>query len=71
MMCSGAIDDFELRESGTELFVRIWPPRNHFGPHLRKQIAALLPDNIGEMHVTIVEEELSSVGQYAALAPQT
>src|SRR5437870_4172186 len=46
MMRSGAIADFELHEFKSELFVRIWPPRNCRDLHLRKQIAALLPDEV-------------------------
>jgi hypothetical protein len=60
MMRSGAIADFELREFGTELFVRIWPSRDCLHLHLRKQIAALLPRDVEERHVTIVEYEPSS-----------
>jgi hypothetical protein len=55
MVRSGAIADFELHEFGNELFVRIWPHRDSFDLHLRKQIAALLPRDVEERHVTIVE----------------
>jgi hypothetical protein len=54
---SGAIADFELYEFGSEVLVRIWPSRDRFDAHLRKQIAALLPRDVEERHVTVVEHE--------------
>src|SRR6266516_288414 len=61
MMRSGAIADFELHEFKSELFTRIWLPRDCLDVHLRKQIAALLPGEVEERHVTIAEYESSSV----------
>ena len=55
MMRSGAIDDFELHEFG----IRIWPSRDNFHLHLHKQIMALLPRNVEERHVTIVQHGAS------------
>jgi hypothetical protein len=57
MMRSGVISDFELRQLGSELFIRIWPSPGCFYLHLRKQIVALLPDAVEERHVTIVEHD--------------
>jgi hypothetical protein len=54
---SGAIADFELHEFGSEVLVRIWPSRDSVDAHLRQQIAALLPSDVEERHVTIVEHE--------------
>jgi hypothetical protein len=55
MAGSGAIADFELIESGDELLVRVWPPQERDASRLRKQVAAMLPREIEERHVVIVE----------------
>ena len=55
MASCGAIADFELIESGDELLVRVWPPRERDASCLRKQVAAMLPREIEERHVVIVE----------------
>jgi hypothetical protein len=51
MMGAGAIVDFELLQFG----IRIWPPQDGFDQHLSKQIAALLPHELDERHITIVK----------------
>ena len=53
MMRSGAILDFELFESGSELFVRVWSDGDLEDSRLRRQVAALLPDYVDERHVVI------------------
>ncbi len=55
MMGSGAIIDFEVSESDSEIFVRVWSPPQHDVTHLRKQVAAILPSGVDERHVVIVE----------------
>ena len=53
MMRSGAILDFELFESGSEVFVRVWSPGDLEDSRLRRQVAALLPSYVDERHVMI------------------
>ncbi|HYS84115.1 MAG: hypothetical protein E6G84_05040 [Alphaproteobacteria bacterium] len=53
MVRSGAILDFELFESGSEVFVRVWPAGDLEDSRLRRQVAALLPGYVDERHVTI------------------
>ncbi len=53
MMRSGAILDFELFESGSEVFVRVWSAGDLEDSRLRRQVAALLPGYVDERHVTI------------------
>jgi hypothetical protein len=55
MMGSGAITDFEVVESGSELLVRVWSPRDRDRARLRKHVAAILPSEIEERHVEVVE----------------
>ncbi len=55
MMGAGAIADFEVVESGDEIVVRVWPPRHRDDTRLRKHIAAILPSEVEERHVIIVE----------------
>ena len=54
MIGSGAIADFELHGCDSEFFIRIWVPQNCDACHLRKQVAALLPNHAEERH-TIAE----------------
>jgi hypothetical protein len=53
MMGSGAIADFEV--VGSEIFVRVWPQYPEDDDRLRKQVAALLPHEISERHVLVVQ----------------
>jgi hypothetical protein len=55
MMGSGAIADFEVVEMGNEIFVRVWPQYPEDDDRLRKQVAALLPHEISERHVLVVQ----------------
>jgi hypothetical protein len=55
MMGSGAIADFELREFGSELFVRVWILQNCDASRVRKHVAALLPSHLEERHITVAE----------------
>jgi hypothetical protein len=55
MMGSGAIIDFEVVESGSDIFVRVWSPRERDAAHLRTQVAAILPRDVEERHVAVVE----------------
>ena len=55
MMGAGAIADFEVVETGSEVFVRVWPQRPYDDSRLRKQVAAILPAELDENHVVVVE----------------
>ena len=55
MMGSGAIEDFELHEFGSELLIRVWIPQNCDARRVREHVAALLPSHFEEGHITIVE----------------
>jgi hypothetical protein len=53
MMRSGAILDFELLESGSNIFVRVWSPGDLEDSRLRTQVAAILPSHVDERHVVV------------------
>ncbi len=55
MMGSGAIADFEVVKTGSEIFVRVWPHHPRDDTRLRKQVAALLPRDVEERHVLVVD----------------
>jgi hypothetical protein len=55
MMGAGAIADFEVVESGSEMFVRVWSHRPRDDARLRKQVAAIVPVELDEDHVVVVE----------------
>ena len=40
-------------QSGSEVFVRVWPAGDLEDSRLRRQVAALLPGYVDERHVTI------------------
>ncbi len=56
MMGAGAIADFEIVESGSEMFVRVWSPHERDDTRLRKHVAAILPSDVEERHVVIVTD---------------
>ena len=53
MMRSGAILDFELLESGSNIFVRVWSPGDLENSRLRTQVAAILPSYVDERHIFV------------------
>jgi hypothetical protein len=54
MMASGTIADFDVFESDSEVYVRVWSTGGHYDNHLHKHVAAMLPPNVDERHVTVV-----------------
>ncbi len=42
-------------ETGSEIFVRVWPHHPRDDTRLRKQVAALLPRDVEERHVLVVD----------------
>jgi hypothetical protein len=55
MVGAGAIADFEVVEAGSEIFVRVWPQQPLDNDRLRKEVAAIVPVELDEHHVLIVE----------------
>jgi len=55
MMGAGAIADFEVIETGNEILVRVWSQQPCDDDRLRKQVAAILPVELDENHVVVVE----------------
>jgi hypothetical protein len=54
MMASGTIADFDVFESGSEVYVRVWSTDGRDGNRLQKHVAAALPPYVNEHHVTVV-----------------
>jgi hypothetical protein len=54
MMASGLIADFDVVETGREVYVRVWSIDGRDPLHLQKHVAAILPPHIHERHVTVV-----------------
>jgi hypothetical protein len=50
-----AIADFEVIENGSDILVRVWPQHPRDDARLRKQVAALLPPEVDERHVVVVD----------------
>ena len=59
MMGSGIIVDFELKderhEFGSELMIRIWVNHSRESLRIREYLTGVLPSDVEERHVTIVE----------------
>src|SRR5437016_3232339 len=55
MVGAGTIADYEVVEADNKTLVRIWPADRRDDARLRKQVAALLPDDVEERHVVVVE----------------
>ena len=55
MMGGGVIADFEVVEDGSDILVRVWPQHPRDDARLRKQVAALLPREVDERHVVVVD----------------
>jgi len=55
MMGAGAIADFQVIETGSEILVRVWPQQPGDDARLRKQVAAILPAELDEHHVVVIE----------------
>jgi len=54
MMASGAIADFDVFESDSEVYVRVWSTDGRGGNRLQKHVAAMLPPYVDERHITVV-----------------
>jgi hypothetical protein len=55
MMGAGTIADFEIIKTDSEIFVRVWSQQRCDDVRLRKQVTAILPVDLDENHVMIVE----------------
>jgi len=55
MVGAGTIADYELVDIGSEMHVRIWSADRRDDARLRKQVAALLPADVEERHVVVVD----------------
>lgn len=54
MMASGMILDFELVESDSETYIRVWSAADGDNTHLQKRVGAILSQYIDEQHVLVV-----------------
>jgi len=61
MMASGMILDFELVESDSETYIRVWSPADRDCTHLRKHVGTILSNCIDERHVLVVSEDRARV----------
>ncbi len=57
MMASGIIADFDVSESDSEVYVRVWPAEGSDGDHLKSHVAAVLPPYVDERQVSVVSTQ--------------
>ena len=60
MTASGMIADFDVGDLNDTVYVRVWSVDDQSDARLRKQVAAMLPGEIGESRVFVVRDGVIS-----------
>lgn len=54
MMAAGAIADFELSETDSAIYVRVWSHAGQDDADMQKQVAAMLPRSVNRRDVVVI-----------------
>jgi hypothetical protein len=61
MMASGMIADFDVLEWDNDIYVTVWSADDLPDAKLRRHVAAMLPDGVGESRVFVNRDGVISV----------